>query len=146
MLFKHGLFIAAFALSAFIGLGGCSSAPTQDQPARVVTLTPYQTYIKNLNDRVDPFWKQELKTALDSSQGLKTSIQGQKKTSCLLEIKIDKDGKVLKTKLIKGSGKKAIDKASLTAIQKASPLPAPPRAWVKGKAATIRWEFVLKDQ
>lgn len=83
---------------------------------------------------------------MDSSKDLKTAIQGQKKTSCLLEIKLDRNGKVLKTKMVKGSSLKAIDKAAIVAIQKASPLPAPPAAWVKNKAATIRWEFVLKDQ
>jgi TonB family protein len=95
---------------------------------------------------VDPFWKQELKSAMDSSKDLKTAIQGQKKTSCLLEIKLDKAGKVLKTRMVKGSSLKAIDKAAVVAIQKASPRPAPPGAWVRNKAATIRWEFVLKDQ
>jgi TonB family protein len=143
---RIGFLISALALSAAIGLSGCSSAPTETAPPKAATLTPYQAYVRDLNDRVDPFWKQELKTAMESSKDLKTSVQGQKKTSCLLEIKLDKDGKVLKTKMVKGSHQKAIDKAAIDAIQKASPLPAPPHAWVKGKSATIRWEFVLKDQ
>jgi TonB family protein len=137
----------AFTVCLAAGLTSCASAPSPSPEApHSAALTPYQTYVRDLNNRVDPFWKQELKAAMDASKDLKATIQGTKKTTCLLEIKLDKDGKVLRTKLMKSSGLKAVDKASLTAIQKASPLPAPPRAWVKGKAATIRWEFDLKDQ
>lgn len=148
MQIRLSLVILILAFGAGAGLNGCASGSqtTANAPKAQAPLTPYQAYVRDLNNRVDPFWKQELKAAMDSSKELKTAVQGQKKTSCLLEIKLDKDGKVLKSKMVKGSGQKLIDKASETAIQKASPLPAPPRAWVKNKSATIRWEFVLKDQ
>jgi len=140
--------ISLIALALILVASGCASKqPAASKPASSTSATsPYQGYITNLNNRVDPFWKQQLKLALDNPQNAKTLIQGHAQVSVSLEISVDKAGDVKKTKIVKTSGYRIIDNAALAAIRKASPLPAPPKEWVKGKLATIRWEFVLKDQ
>jgi protein TonB len=140
--------VLAVTLSLAVFAGGCatnapSSAPEQKAAP---TMTAQQKYIKDLNDRVDPFWKEELKTSFNDSKKVKALVEGHNQVTCALELRMDKNGKVKKTKLLKSSGYKAVDTAALNAIKKASPLPPPPSAWVKNKTATIRWEFVLKDQ
>lgn len=137
-------YVAIFA--ALLAFHGCaSSKPAPEKEASAPT-SPYQTYINNLNNRVDPYWKQQLKLALDNPQNAKTLIRGHNQVSVTLEISADHAGIVKKTKIVKTSGYRIIDNAALAAIRKASPLPAPPREWVKNRLATIRWEFVLKDQ
>jgi TonB family protein len=136
--------MSLIALALFAGFSGCASKkPAPDQTAAA---SPYQDYINNLNDRVDPFWKQQLKLALDNPENAKTLIKGHEQVTVALDISLDKKGVVKKTKIAKTSGYRIIDNAAIAAMKKASPLPAPPKEWVKGKLATIRWEFVLKDQ
>jgi len=135
--------ISLIALALFAAFSGCAS---KQPAAEKAAASPFQDYINNLNDKVDPYWKQQLKLALDNPQNAKTLIEGHAEVTVGLEISLDKHGTVKKTKIVKTSGYRIIDNAALAAIKKASPLPAPPKEWVKGKLATIRWEFVLKDQ
>ena len=143
--------LVVVALSLLAGSCASSSTPSPSSGGTQDSNSEFQAYIKNLNDRVDPFWKRELKTALDkmnpqSEPQKKNLIDEKSQASCSVEIRLDKLGKVKKTTLIKSSGYKTVDAAAVSAIKKASPLPAPPKAWLKGRSATIRWEFVLKDQ
>lgn len=138
------VFLAMFAES-------CASSSHSPSDAGSSANDEFKGYVQDLNNRVDPFWKQELKTALDkmnpqSGPQKKNLIDGKSQASCSVEIRLDKYGKVKKTTLVKSSGYKSVDAAALRAIKKASPLPAPPKSWLKGRSATIRWEFVLKDQ
>jgi TonB family protein len=136
-------------LSLAIFAGSCTSAPPM--PSAPPVNNEFQSYIQDLNNRVDPFWKQELKIALDqmnpkSGPQKKNLIGGNAQATCSVEIRLDRAGKVKKVKLFKSSGYKVVDAAAIRAIKKASPLPAPPKSWLKGRSAVIRWVFVLKDQ
>ena len=121
-----------------------TSAPAPSQAPRAQTAASAQPGAKQAPPSVSPArWQSQLMGHLNRRKQYPRSSQSRREEGVvLLKFSIDKAGNVLSSSIARSSGHADLDKAALTMISRASPVPAPP-AEVAGKPISIPIEFDL---
>jgi TonB family protein len=81
--------------------------------------------IGNDKKKLSTVWAKQLSAYLEKNKRYPTERQ-QKTAEVLVNFEIDRVGKVLAVKVVKGSGDAAFDEAAVAMVRRSDPLPAPP--------------------
>jgi len=86
--------------------------------------------------RVQTTWQKELAAHLDRYQRYPENRSG-RSPEIVISFVLDRTGRVMAASIAKSSGDSAFDKAALTTIRRADPVPAPPPSLVAGDTLTV---------
>lgn len=105
----------------------------------------YATFINRFADKLGPLWYSNIRQALYYFPGKKKRALVDSTWTTILEIRLDKDGKITKVSLIKPSGEPIFDETPIQALKAAKQFPNPPDGMRNPDGTvTLRFAFELE--
>lgn len=95
---------------------------------------------KHRHDSKEPYFNIYMEHLQDKMKSNWNPPRGQKSSNVVLLFKVDRNGKVLKARVLKSSNNIAIDKSALEALKKSEPLEPLPKEF-KGKDIDVQFQF-----
>ncbi|MCO5142378.1 MAG: energy transducer TonB [Oligoflexia bacterium] len=106
----------------------------------------YFGYYKRIRERLEVAWNNELRTTLNTYIYGGRSLASERNYVTGVVVVLDREGKIVRVKLLKRSGAFDLDQAAVDAFNKAGPFPNPPSGLVdENGEIQIHWDFILQS-
>jgi protein TonB len=109
-------------------------APTTSAPQAIpdqlaaIPAAPMQAQINPTNSNVVPTWKTQIVALLERNKRYPETAQSRREQGVAqVFFSLDRQGRVLESRVVRSSGANALDEEALALLRRAQPFPAPPR-------------------
>jgi protein TonB len=107
-------------------------------------VAPQQTvYTEDDSDRI-PEWRRQVSNKLERNKRYPASAKSRgERGTTYIEFKLDREGRVIESRVVRSSGSAALDHETLDLLHRADPFPKPPVATLNGATVVLSYPLVF---